>query len=307
MDIPRILGSGTAVTALVFLMVVASAHGQSAGGETVRNANGDSQTSSGKAAPMRIAAPAGLVPPVGVAAPIGIAVNGVCEAGSCPATTSLPYNTTPINPVTVPVGMHSRLFNKELFSISGQAYEDSSGSLFPPAYSTITVQYLGGSQQGSSLEDNTITVDVYNNVIGVVCLKGQCNGGLAPNSLSSEAICGVFSTESGIAIASGSSASVTVKGYTGSTLAMFGPFFASPAEPPGFSQLMNYSVFGSGNPSGSEGQFMELIVDKTYTSIFRAGSPPGSYIMYNVLYHPLDPTSCGGVSGSQNAEKPVRK
>jgi hypothetical protein len=178
------------------------------------------------------------------ASTIGVAVNGVCEAGSCPAV-PIPFNSTQ----TLPFDFTFALPNGDTYLIFGSfsGTDNSNGSGAFNVYS-FQVTYEGNGSGGPSAAD-TITVErdaAFQASIGSVDFTTSLLGAFSP----------------------GIAASSSVSSCFGGTLACLGP-----ATPPGsFDQ--NSSAFPDSIIGGA------FTDDKTFVSNFGAGSPVGSHIVW---------------------------
>jgi hypothetical protein len=178
------------------------------------------------------------------ASDIGIAVNGTCEAGSCPAT-PVPFNST----AALPFDFTFALPNGDMYQIYGSfsVTNDTDGTGGSNIFA-FQVDYEGSSSGGGPSAADSIIV--------------QRNAAFQASVSSvnfNTALTGAF----GPTIAASSSASTCF----GGTLACLGP-----VSPPG--SFNQNSTFPITNISGS------YTDDKTFTSNFGAGSPVGSYIVW---------------------------
>jgi hypothetical protein len=175
---------------------------------------------------------------------IGVAVNGTCEAGSCPGM-PLPFNSTE----TLPFDFPFVLPDGDMYLIYGSftGNNNSNGSGANNSYA-FQVTYEGNAGGGPSAADTIIVQRdaAFQASIGSVNFFTTLLGAFSPG------------------IAASSSASTCF----GGALACLGPVM-----PPGsFNQ--NSSPFAVSNMNGA------FVDDKTFTSNFGAGSPVGSYIVW---------------------------
>jgi hypothetical protein len=185
---------------------------------------------------------------------IGVAVNGTCDAGSCPAV-PLPYNST----ATLPFDISLTLADGDEYLIYGSMTEfnNSNGTVASNTYA-FQVTYEGNASGGPSAAD-TINVERYNGAetsLAVASYYVSFIGGFSPG------------------IAATSSASTCFD----ETLTCLGP-----ANPPGSFDTDSYP----GLLDSANGAFT---FDKVFTSNFGAGSPVGSYIVWGQTA-PLPPPS----------------
>ena len=177
------------------------------------------------------------------AASIGVDVNGVCQAGSCPAV-PLSFNASD----TLPLDVSVTLADGDMYRIFGSftASNNSNGAGFTVGH-LFQVTYEGNAAGGPSATD-TITVDqfdAFQTTVGSVVFNRNLIGAFAPT------------------IASSSSASSCVNGTVGCL---------GPARPPAsFDLTTSFSLTSSGGV---------FLYDPTFTSTFGAGSAVGSYIVW---------------------------
>jgi uncharacterized protein (TIGR03437 family) len=174
---------------------------------------------------------------------IGFQVNGNCAAGSCPAQALAMGGTA-----TLPFSTNTTLSNGDAYSVVGafNTSNSASGATFSLTFS-IVITYLGNGSGGASQAD-AVTVDAFS--------AFQSNLGTGNFG---QALVGAFSPN----ISSASSAQACAAGVC-----------LGPVSPPGaFSQ-----TGGTYSLAPNNGAFS---FDNTYNSHFGAGSPVGSYIVYN--------------------------
>jgi len=174
---------------------------------------------------------------------IGVAVNGTCEAGSCPGM-PIPFSSTD----TLPVDFVFTLPNGDSYLIDGSftATNNSNGAGFSASH-LFQVTYEGNPGGAPSAADtiNVGQLDAFQTTVSSVVFNRDLIGGFAPT------------------IATSSSASSCVNG----TLGCLGP-----ANPPGsFNLPTSFPLNSSGGV---------FLFDPTFTNNFGAGSPVGSYIVW---------------------------
>jgi len=184
-----------------------------------------------------------VTPVVVHAAAIGLAVNGTCEAGSCPASPlgfssseTLPFDLT----VTLPDSDRYLIYGSFTSGNNSNGSDATAGYLFQ-------VTYEGNSAGGLSAAD-TITVErdlAYETLFSVLDSVTTLRVAFGP----------------GIAASSAASSCVN------------GAHCIGPVNPPGsFNEdSAGFSLTATGGV---------LVYDKTFTNSFGAGSPVGSYIVW---------------------------
>jgi hypothetical protein len=175
---------------------------------------------------------------------IGVAVNGTCEAGSCPPQ-QFPFSSSN----TLSVDSTVTLADGDMYLIDGSftGSNDSDGGSLANGY-LFQVTYEGNGTAGASAAD-TVTVEAQ--------YAFQTTSG---SGSFFEGLLGAF----GPTIARSSSASSCVNG----TLGCLGP-----VSPPG-----SFDLAGTSFPLNSTGG--SFIFNPAFTSNFGAGSPVGSYIVW---------------------------
>jgi hypothetical protein len=187
------------------------------------------------------------------ASTIGVAVNGICDAGSCPAAAlSLNSSASLSADFTVTLADGDRYLVNGSFSGSN----DSNGGGFSASHD-FEVTYEGNAHGGASAAD-TVAVEGYYSFATTLATVGEGRG-----------VIGAF----GPTIAPSSSASSCLNG----AIACLGPF-----TPPG--EFLQFSGGFSLNSSGGE-----FVYDPTWTSNFGAGSAVGSYIIWGPSAPPPPP------------------
>ena len=191
----------------------------------------------------------------GYGSTIGVAVNGACEAGSCPAA-ALAFNST----ASLAVDFSVTLADGDKYLINGSlaGSNDGNGGGFS-ASNDFQVTYEGNAHGGASAAD-TVAVEGYYSFATTLATVGDARG-----------VVGSF----GPTIAASSSASSCLNG----TIACLGPF-----TPPG-----DFEQFSGGFSLNSSGG--EFIYDPTWTSNFGAGSAVGSYILWGPSPPPPPPSA----------------
>jgi uncharacterized protein (TIGR03437 family) len=176
-------------------------------------------------------------------ASIGFQVNSNCAAGSCPAQPLAAGSTA-----SLPFSATTTLSNGDTYSVVGtfNTSDSASGATFSLTYS-IVITYLGNGNGGVSQAD-IVTIDAFS----------AFQSSLGTGNFS-QALVGAFSPN----VSSASSAQVCAAGVC-----------LGPVTPPGtFSQ-----TGGSYSLAASNGAFS---FDNTFNTHFGAGSPVGSYVVYN--------------------------
>jgi hypothetical protein len=173
---------------------------------------------------------------------IGLAANGTCEAGNCPAS-PLSIGSQDI----LPVNFTLTLGNADIYEIYGSFIAGNDVSGFSAGY-LFEIVYEGNATGGAS-EADTIMIEQLNTY----------QTAFAFNRGSTLGMIGAF----GPTIASSSSVSSCVN----EALSCVGP-----VNPPG-----TFNVFSSFPFSGD---CCAVSFDVTYTNVFGAGSPIGSYIVW---------------------------
>jgi hypothetical protein len=189
--------------------------------------------------------------------PIGFALDGTCEAGTCPAT-PLAIGSS----ATLPVSVITTLPDGDVFAISSDpSFPLQSSNTGTIGYvSPFSIEYLGDGHGGTSQAD-ALTADVYRS-------WATTSAGPVIFNTNHSAI---FSST----IGSGSMVSA-VDTSNGSTLANYGTV----SSPGPFSETRSYAVAPSAGA---------LPLDFTFSSTFASGSLPGSYITWNGASAPPPP------------------